>query len=570
MDRERPSFDLPGRSTSPSRSVLVYSLAMLLRFLLVFAFSTGVCAQTVADNSKADNPTKAAAPSVTSDAVASANALLKARKFSEAVAAFKVIVEKDPSSAGAHAGLIRSLMRARKFDEAQQAGKRALETVPSSSLIHATVGDLDFRMGELSDAEIEYRAALKLDANSPRGLYGMGQLYEMVSMYKHAQEAFRRAHEQEPSDRDIFLAWVSSLPRAEAYAAFKKGLEKDHVTESSSPEATDSMGYRDSEILKILAAEAEKKPWELVGEPRSTEIKMQLYGRTLADVGNSASQIGARAIGKGYGLQVKFNDKASSVLLLDTGAPGLVIGHKLAEKAGVVKIAESRFTGVGGGFTQSYMGWVDKIKIGDVEFRNCIVEVSSRNDVADEAGLIGPNIFKKFLVTLDFKEWKLLLAPLPKNPNASANDEEPQDRYIAPEMQSFTKVYNFDDHLVVPATLGTASKNATGLFLLDTGASSNTISVALASKLTKVSYEEGYVTGVSGKIKEIFSGDKIYLHFAGVHVRSDDILAFDHKSIGGDTEIAGLIGITTLTQMKMTIDYRDGLVKLEPYQVKNV
>jgi hypothetical protein len=36
----------------------------------------------------------------------------------------------------------------------------------------------------------------------------------------------------------------------------------------------------------------------------------------------------------------------------------------------------------------------------------------------------------------------------------------------------------------------------------------------------------------------------------------------------GSTEIGGLIGIKTLVQTKMTIDYRDGLVNLEVYNFK--
>ena len=184
--------------------------------------------------------------------------------------------------------------------------------------------------------------------------------------------------------------------------------------------------------------------------------------------------------------------------------------------------------------------------------------------------MIGTDVFDDFLVTLDFREEKILLAPLPKNPAATGEEGEALDRYIAPEMQSFAKVYRFGHNLVVPTVLGTATKNATGLFVLDTGASSSTISTDLARKLTNVSYEEGYVKGVSGKVSKLFTGDKVYFHFAGVHVESTDILAFDHKSISGGTELAGLIGITTLVQMRMTIDYRDGLVKLEPYEIRTI
>jgi len=321
----------------------------------------------------------------------------------------------------------------------------------------------------------------------------------------------------------------------------------------------------------MLKAEAEKKPWVVVGGIRPIQLKMGHYGRELAAISISkGNEEGAMARAKGFALQAKFNDKGSATLLLDTGASGIVIGNKLAEKVGVVKIAETSFRGVGEGFTRSYYAWIDKIKIGDLEFKDCIVEVSTKNDIADEAGLIGTDVFDDFLVTLDFREEKLFLAPLPRNPAATGQEGEALDRYIAPEMQSFAKVYRFGHNLVVPTVLGTATKNATGLFVLDTGASSNTISEDLAKKVTNVSYEEGYVKGVSGKVSKLSTGDKVFLHFAGVHVESTDILAFDHRSISSGTELSGLIGITTLVQMRMTIDYRDGLVKLEPYEARIV
>jgi tetratricopeptide (TPR) repeat protein len=537
---------------------------MIIRFFVIFLFlaSAAAVAQTnTADSSKPASPSAATSTtaSAAGEALISANALLNARKYSEAEAAFKSIVAKDPASPQARAGLIRSLMRQRKFTDAEEAGKSAVLALPSSSLVHAAFGDVNFRTAQMAEAEAEYKAALRLDANSARGNYGMGRLYTMLSMYKHAKQSFARAHELDPSDDDIFRAWIESLPRADAYEQYKQHLQKEHSKKTDSADAKqedDSGDLDDDSALSVLKTLAEKKPWDLAKAPQSTAIKLE----PIAESGQYF---------KGFGLHVTFNDHVSSNILLDTGASSVVIGSRLANKIGVTKIADSAFSGVGEGFTKSYIGLIEKIKIGDVEFRNCIVEVSSKPDVAD-GGLIGADIFEKYLVTLDFEQRKLLLNPLPKNPESTGNDEEALDRYIAPEMQSFTKIYRFGHDLVLPATLGTAKKNATGLFILDTGSFANTISLDLAKKLTKVTYQEGSVTGVSAKIKEIFAGDTVYLHFAGVHVRSDDITAFDHRSVANGTEISGLIGITTLVQMKITIDYRDGLVKIEPYQTKKV
>jgi predicted aspartyl protease len=267
-------------------------------------------------------------------------------------------------------------------------------------------------------------------------------------------------------------------------------------------------------------------------------------------------------------VQVKFNDRASATLLVDTGAGGITIGRKLAEKAGAIKIANAKIGGIGDqGAVDSYVAWVDKINIGSIEFHNCLVVVSSKSSVADEAGLLGPDVFEKFLITLDFKEWRMLLAPLPKNASASG-DERFQDRYIAPEMQSFTKFYAFGHDIVVPVVV---NDKAVGNFILDTGADLNALSPQFAAQVTKASADDDYrISGVSGKTQTVLTGKKAVLQFAKMRIESHDLPVFNIDTISNSegTEIAGFIGIRTLVQMKMTIDYRDGLVNLEVYEFR--
>jgi predicted aspartyl protease len=272
-------------------------------------------------------------------------------------------------------------------------------------------------------------------------------------------------------------------------------------------------------------------------------------------------------VARGFGLTVKFNDRASALLLLDTRAGGISIGNKLAERVGVVKIADSPVRGDAAPAT-SYLGWVDKITVGGIEFHNCIVQVSSKNDNAGDAGHIGTDVFEKFLITFDFAESKLLLAPLPKNPSAAANDDGPQDRYIAPEMQAYTKMWRFGHDLVIPVLL---SDKVSGNFILDTGSASTTMSPRVAEQITKVGYQDTFsistLSGVGGK--RVLQADTAVLQFGKVRVRADGIPVLEAQTGDSeDTEIAGVISMKTLVQMKTTIDYRDGLVNFEVYDFK--
>jgi gag-polyprotein putative aspartyl protease/Aspartyl protease len=392
-----------------------------------------------------------------------------------------------------------------------------------------------------------------MDGNSARGTFGMARMMDMVSMHKSAKAAFAKAHELDPRDGEINAHWANSLAIAQ-----RLEVAKQH---------TGNQAGQDSEETKYLTARAAKKSWVLASEIKPTDIKMLKYGKEQTGV-NDINR-GPLTLAKGYGLEVKFNDRATSVLLLDTGAGGITIGRKLAERAGVVKIADSYFGGIGDqGAVQSYLGWVDKIKIGDVEFHDCIVDVSSKTDVNDEAGLIGADVFQKFLVTLNFRDWKLSLAPLPNNSAAADDDEMAQDRYIAPEMQSFTKFYRFGHDIVVPVVV---SDKTTANFILDTGDDLNVISPKLAAQVTKASAQGNmHMKGVSGTVQNVMTGDKVILQFAKMRIESHDLPVFSMDSVSAydGTEISGFIGIRTLTQMKMTIDYRDGLINLEVYEFK--
>jgi len=493
---------------------------------------------------------------VANDPIVAARALIKAGKYADATKSFQVLVERNPGSSDAQGGLMESLLRSEHIEEAQAAMKSAIAAAPQSALVHAAAGNIHFRAGSFGEAESEYRTALKLDAGSSQATFGIARMMEMVFMNRRASMMYAKAHELAPDDSEMFHAWLATLPRTEKLAALKKFVA-DHPSE------------RDDNYQKYLEAQGDKKTWVLDSELKPTEIKMQPYGRNLVGV-EDIRRSGPMTISKGYGLQVKFNDGASAVLLLDTGAGGIVIGNKLAERAHAVKIADTFIGGIGDqGPIRSYRAWIDKITIGSVQFSNCIVTVSSKKDVADEAGLIGADVFRKFLVTLDFKEMRLQLSPLPKNPALAATDDEgPQDRYIAPEMQSFTKFYHFGHDILVPVIV---NDKETANFILDTGADLNSMDTKLAQRVTKATAEDEYrMKGVSGRVTEVLTGRKAILMFAKMRIESHDlpVFPFDNTSANEGTEIAGLIGIRTLVQTKMTIDYRDGLVNLEPYNLK--
>src|SRR5438876_8271653 len=296
---------------------------------------------------------------------------------------------------------------------------------------------------------------------------------------------------------------------------------------------------------------------------------------------------------RGYGLSVTVNGEKSK-LLLDTGASGILINRNLAKKAAVTKLSDVDIRGIGDkGDRNGYIGLANSLQIGELEFQNCPVRVLEQRSVAGEDGLIGTDVFSAFLIDIDFPDEKLRLRELPRRPEDTAakialqteRDDstssveepaednadstspkspaephsEPQDRYIAPEMKSYTQVFRFGHNLLVPTLIGDAPVK---LFLLDTGAFNNLISLAAAREVTNVHGDpRTTVKGISGSVKNVYRADKAVIRFGHLRQENQGLVAFDltHLSDRIGTEASGILGFAMLRFLDIKIDYRDGL-----------
>jgi len=262
---------------------------------------------------------------------------------------------------------------------------------------------------------------------------------------------------------------------------------------------------------------------------------------------------------------------------IDSGASGLLLSRSVAKSAGLVPELETHASGVGdSGAAGAYVTHVDNIRIGSLEFRNCMVHVLERAGTLDVDGLIGPDVFRDYLVTLDIPGREVRLGPLPKRPDEdavqtasldTAGDETPlsradsaKDRYVAPEMKDWTRVFRYGHFLIFPTQIGNAPLK---LFMMDTGAQSGMISPAAAREVTHVSDDTDHrVKGISGEVKNVMAADTVTITFGHVSQELRGLTTYDSSllSRGSGVEISGLIGFPTLRELVITIDYRDNLV----------
>ncbi len=338
-------------------------------------------------------------PGADADLALAAN-LYRKGDFATAAQKYSAILKAEPGLVPAQVGLVRSLLGVEKVDEAFAAASKALSAQPNSAAMLAAMADVEFRRAEMSEAELNYLKAIKLDRTEVAAYVGLAHLDDAFCLYGRAYHALRAAHQLAPNDPEVQKLWLATLPRRERMAAIEAYLAGDH------PDGTEETQGLQEELQYLRATIA--KPvhaCKLVNKVESTEIILEKPSAGSKDHDN---------------LSVKVNDR-NTRLLLDTGAGGIVLYGKAGKKSGLEKIADLRVFGIGDqGSRSGYTAVANRIRVGELEFEDCVVIVLEKNDFPDEDGLIGADVFSDYLIDLDMRAGKLRLSPLPKRPGEEA------------------------------------------------------------------------------------------------------------------------------------------------------
>ena len=511
--------------------------------------------------------------------------------YDQAVTLYQTQLKLKPNDPATVAGLVEVLLRQQKVADAADLIQKALVAQPKSTPLLTAKAEVLYRQGTpwLAGAVVE--DTFKEDPCNARLHLMRARLFRLNSLYASERSELRTAHSLDPYDPDIRGEWIGTLPirqrikELEAYLATPTGDDAEDIRQTKR--------YLEALKKRLIGPH---KACRLASPTESTEVPFIFLLQDATHI-------------RAFGLEVKLNDHKSR-LEIDTGASGIVVSRTVAEHVGLKPFAENEVGGIGNeGGKKGYAAYADSIKIGSLEFHDCMVEVVDSRNIVDSDGLIGMDVLSSFLVTLDYPVQKLELGPLPARPSdtgpqapalhteseseeddadattptpaassdgkasesktpvspAVAASKGPQNRYIAPEMKSYTRVFRVGHQLMIPTALN-QSTNPPKLFILDTGSFSTTISPEAAREVTKLRADDTIIVhGISGKVEKVYSADHVTFYFANLSQPGRDVVSFDISNISKDTglEISGLIGATTLGQLTMHIDYRDGLVKFD-------
>jgi tetratricopeptide (TPR) repeat protein len=526
----------------------------ICRFVRALALALALLSAVCPARAQSPPPGSTPAPAASSGpSLQDAQHLYRTGKLDAAIRAYTQL-EGGPQAALAYAGITDVYLARKDPQDAYTAASKAMDLAPKSPDAQVANGEALFRQGKIHEAEAAFIAVINSGAENARAYYGLARVSQTITYFRRMKTMIDKAHELDPNDRDITRTWMDTLTLGERIRALR-----DYLAQETDDDAETRIAMEREMVTLQDTPTIPAHQCRMTSQIQSTTTDL----RELLDTPTRL---------RGYGLDVRFNGTTGH-LLLDTGAAGILIDQKLAEKAGVQHVVESSIKGIGDkGSAGAYVGHVDKIQVGDIEFEDCNVRVIDQNSVINGDGLIGAVEFSHFLVELDMPNRKMRLSQLPPRPNeestqkslgsgqAAARTPRFYDRYIAPEMQGYTRIFRINHMLLIPTEMNNSVRK---LFLIDTGSLMNIVAPEAAREVTKVGDDPNiHVKGVSGEVKNVYSADKLTLAFANLRQEYQDMISVDMKNVsdGAGTEISGTLGFTVLRMLDIKIDYRDALV----------
>ncbi len=432
---------------------------------------------------------------------------------------------------------VLALLRLDRLDEAKSTADKLASQDPDSSSSLALKGRVALRLADLNGAGAAFYQAAQIEPPSSDAQLGLARLFLAERRRRSAVKYLRLALDQGAS-------------------GFWSDLALELLT--------------DEELEQLIPRMSDPKSWRLAFENRDScrlASPRKTYDLKLRQFRPKPGRDDR------LGFNTAVNDDKPQRTLLDTGASGITIAQSIAQRVGAKRIGSTQILGVGDeGARDAWLGVVERISVGNLEYRDCVVSVMDDEVFGDgEAQLIAGIdwLWNDFLVTMDVPQLRLVLTAHPAWHEADPKHQrqEPYERSNSSVPQGWAPVRLFGHDVIMPALIDNEIET---YFLLDTGAWATVLSTRIGEQLGRLRASNVVIQGISGEVETVqeIHGDTVLL-FPGVQQEHRNIKVIDLDRFGRrDSGFGGVIGYSLLQYMEVTIDGRRGLIRMVPGKVK--
>ncbi|HUD12348.1 MAG TPA: tetratricopeptide repeat protein [Terracidiphilus sp.] len=471
----------------------------------------------------------AACPAVADHVATPAGTAYGEGRYGAAEELYEQALAKTPQDVELSATLVHTLLHEGKVAQASTQANTSLAANPHAAPTLTALAEVQLRQGEPWLALETLDQATATDPCYARIHLIRSRALRIDSMYASERKELESAYDIDPTDSDIQYEWS----RVDSPANEIEGTDKALAAQKDIDVETRKRAETTVHAMMPLLFET-SQTCQVVPDAPSATLPLKA---TYADPKHI----------DGYRLEADF-PQGKAKLIVDTAASGLFISKALADLNGFKQGPED----------PPGTAHIDSFRVGSLEFRNCLVGVTDGPIAGKADGFIGTDIFASWLITLDYRNAKLILAPLP--PQAG---DLPGDRAVPPEFADYTPVYHRRQYLLVPLTFGNKSRK---LFILATGMRFSAMTSPVAHSLSKmtVNFTNTEQTANGGKAQ--FYREVFDIQMASLpQIHQGHILELDPTVIDRNAgfEIAGMLGLDVLQPLTLHLDYRDGLVKFE-------
>jgi hypothetical protein len=238
-------------------------------------------------------------------------------------------------------------------------------------------------------------------------------------------------------------------------------------------------------------------------------------------------------------------------LLLDSGAEHLVLSRSAAQKAGHSSGVELDLVGMGEAVRGGQLTTAHSVQAGALEFRDCEMVIAGGRVGEGIDGAIPLSIFTDSLIRLDLPGKVLELEPYP------SERQQPCDRFV--------RAVKKGNMLLVRGQLPHARA---GYMLLDTGSSYNVLDNSAKDLLprSRVMPQTLSINAAGGQSDARWYTGRVALKAGGGDLMLEGVVAMDLAGMSRrqGIDLIGVIGYPALTGSVITVNYRDGLVGIQP------